>query len=128
MSDGEAGSVASTLNFYSCLALVIAGFFIGFALDFFGRKNLAIIGFVIWGATICLTPVVKTIYPGMLLLLIAQNVLGKGLVLNTPLLADYVAANYMGPAMGIIGAIEACCVLGCNSGYLYLLDETSWPV
>jgi hypothetical protein len=70
-------------------------------MDLLGRKNLSIGAIGLMGVILALFPVVKTVYPGILLLILSMKTFCLSFIMNSPFNSDYISKKSIGAAMAI---------------------------
>ena len=83
------GQIAGDCGFYAELFVVAFDMVLGVIFDTVGRKVPTVIGLIVTGIAIMLTPFFKEVYPGFLIMRILMS-LGIIPAVNTPLLPDYI--------------------------------------
>lgn len=96
VEDSDAAKVLGNLGTVGDVAIVSTEFFIGYAMDLFGRKMLTIFGLLLSGTATFCSPMPSSL-TGLYFLRI-MTVVGNLPSLNSPYLIDYVSKGSLGRA------------------------------
>ena len=96
--------MAGDTAFYAEICVILLDLVLGVIFDTVGRKIPTVLGFMLMGTAIILTPFFTQIYPQYLILRICMS-LGIIPGVNTPLLPDYVYDKSLGLANAYVSFI-----------------------
>ncbi len=121
MPDGEVGKIAGDTGFYAELFVIALDLVLGVIFDTVGRKIPTVVGLLLCGVSIILTPYCHRIYPEYLILRIFMS-LGIIPGVNTPLAPDYVQEQSLGLANAYVSHHHFpndVCIVKCSGSVGY---------
>ena len=93
----DTARIAGNLGFTSDIGVIATEFSLGYAMDFFGRKTITVVGLFITALAVTFMPIVNL--PGLYILRIFSSV-GVIPALYTPYTLDYVQKGSLGLVTG----------------------------
>ena len=117
----EVGKDLGYIGSWSEAFVIIQSLYMGLIIDTFGRKTPVVMSLIISGACFIAIPMCKVLYPDFLIL---RCLIGMGavVIMNIPLVPDYVQKESMGLANAYSQFMITCGFLFSSTG-LYSIDR-----
>eukprot|EP00347_Sterkiella_histriomuscorum_P021247 403334683 len=127
LPDDQVGQVSGDCGFYAEILVIIFDLVLGVIFDTVGKKIPTVIGFLVAGLSIILTPEFTQVYPSFLIMRIFMS-LGIIPGVNTPLLPDYVNEKSLGLANAYQNVTGAIAIIFASTGLIEISkrEDIKW--
>ena len=116
----DSGTITGNIGLVGCIASLVTGLFISYALDLFGRKNLTVSCLFLAGVTLACQPLPNHL-PGLYILQILTSVLSYPMA-YTPFTVDYIAQSSLGMFNGYYSFLNTSAGVITSSGVIKLQE------